>query len=227
MWDHYRPPHCGRHHRIGHLPHCPRTVAIRLHLTLLPVIVLFLSIDSMVYFSRWYKMREIKEPIHLAKLLDPYKGKWVTLTQDEKSVLGAGDTIDEALKKAEEHGELLPFLIKVPDQSTTAILYWSLSHTLSVPYTELTSLPPNQGVMYSPRLPTILENDNVRTKFSFPSVVDSGADNCVFPATFGEMIGLNRETGIDPVETFYKMIFHRASSPVLAPATSSLTNLGP
>ena len=68
-------------------------------------------------------MAETKEPIHLAKLLEPYKGKWVTLTKDEKTVLGSGDTIDEALKKAEEQGELLPFLIKVPDQSTAAILY--------------------------------------------------------------------------------------------------------
>jgi hypothetical protein len=70
-------------------------------------------------------MRDIKEPIRLAKLLAPYKGKWVTMTQDEKRVLGFGDTIDEALKAAEEKGELMPFLIKVPDESTSALLYWA------------------------------------------------------------------------------------------------------
>ena len=68
-------------------------------------------------------MSHTKEPIHLAKLLEPYRGKWVTLTRDEKVVLGSGDTIDEALKAAEEKGELLPFLIKVPDESTSAFLY--------------------------------------------------------------------------------------------------------
>ena len=68
-------------------------------------------------------MSQTKEPINLAKLLEPYRGKWVTLTKDEKVVLGSGNTIDEALKAAEEKGELLPFLIKVPDESTGAFLY--------------------------------------------------------------------------------------------------------
>ena len=68
-------------------------------------------------------MSHTKEPIHLAKLLEPFRGKWVTLTKDEKTVLGSGDTIDEALKAAEKMGELLPFLIKVPEKATTALLY--------------------------------------------------------------------------------------------------------
>ena len=68
-------------------------------------------------------MPDTKEPIHLAKLLAPYKGKWVTMTKDEKRVLGFGNTIDEALRAAEEKGELMPFLIKVPDESTSALLY--------------------------------------------------------------------------------------------------------
>ena len=68
-------------------------------------------------------MQPTKEPIRLAKLLAPYKGKWVTLTQDEKRVLGSGHTIDEALKAAEKKGELMPFLIKVPDESTAILLY--------------------------------------------------------------------------------------------------------
>lgn len=68
-------------------------------------------------------MSHTKEPINLAKLLGPYRGKWVTLTKDEKVVLGSGNTIDEALKAAEEKGELFPFLIKVPDETTGAFLY--------------------------------------------------------------------------------------------------------
>ena len=68
-------------------------------------------------------MPHTKEPIHLAKLLEPYKGKWVTLTKDEKRVLGSGDTIDEALKKAKEKGDFFPLLIKVPDASTAALFH--------------------------------------------------------------------------------------------------------
>ena len=68
-------------------------------------------------------MAHTEEPIHLAKLLAPYKGKWVTMTKDEKKVLGSGRTIDEALKAAEEKGELMPFLIKVPDESTSALIF--------------------------------------------------------------------------------------------------------
>lgn len=68
-------------------------------------------------------MSHTETPIDLSKLLEPYRGKWVTLTKDEKKVLGSGDTIDEALKAAEEKGELLPFLIKVPEETSGAILY--------------------------------------------------------------------------------------------------------
>ena len=49
--------------------------------------------------------------------------------------------------------------------------------------------------MYSPRLPTALEYKNVRSQFYFASVVDSGADYCVFPANFGERLGINIKSG--------------------------------
>ncbi len=68
-------------------------------------------------------MSNTLETIHLAKLLQPYKGKWVTLTKDEKTVLGSGNTIDEALTAAEKVGELMPLLIKVPEKTTAALQY--------------------------------------------------------------------------------------------------------
>ena len=49
--------------------------------------------------------------------------------------------------------------------------------------------------MHSPRLSTVLEWNGIRTKFSFPSVVDSGADYCVFPASFGERLGIDVKNG--------------------------------
>ena len=54
-------------------------------------------------------------PINLSHILEPFKGKWVTLTRDEKTVLGSGNTMDEALNEATIKGESNPFLIKVPN----------------------------------------------------------------------------------------------------------------
>lgn len=52
------------------------------------------------------------------------------------------------------------------------------------------------GTMYSPRVSTALEFNNSRSNFMFPSVVDSGADYCTFPAVFGERLGINIQNGI-------------------------------
>ena len=46
-------------------------------------------------------------------------------------------------------------------------------------------------IKYSPIVPTVLENKINRLDFSFDSIIDSGADYCVFPLQIGEMIGLN------------------------------------
>ncbi len=91
-------------------------------MTILPKNLAVINLVNRVSF-RHGMMPDTKEPIHLAKLLEPYKGKWVTLTKDEKSVLGSGNTIDEALNAAETKGELMPLLIRVPDENTSTILY--------------------------------------------------------------------------------------------------------
>lgn len=67
-------------------------------------------------------MSDTKEPIHLADLLSPHKGKWVALFRDEKAVAGVGDTIDEALENAKKNGEDRPVLIKSPDRYSAALL---------------------------------------------------------------------------------------------------------
>lgn len=54
-------------------------------------------------------------PIDLTHLLAPYKGEWVTLSQDETRILGHGKTIEEALAMAKGKEEERPLLIKVPD----------------------------------------------------------------------------------------------------------------
>lgn len=50
-------------------------------------------------------------------------------------------------------------------------------------------------VMYSPRLRTFLSYKGKRQDVSFHSIIDSGADYCVFPAKFGESIGLDLTKG--------------------------------
>ena len=56
----------------------------------------------------------------LGKLLAPHAGKWVTLSKDEKTVLGVSDNMDTAVKEAKQKGEDFPLLIKSPDSLITA-----------------------------------------------------------------------------------------------------------
>lgn len=53
------------------------------------------------------------KPIDLSKILLPYENKWVALSEDNKKVLGAGKTLEEARKQAEKTKERFLFL-KVP-----------------------------------------------------------------------------------------------------------------
>ena len=49
--------------------------------------------------------------------------------------------------------------------------------------------------MYSPRVRTFLSYRDKNQDVSFHSIIDSGADYCVFPAQFGENIGLKITEG--------------------------------
>ena len=50
----------------------------------------------------------------LTKLIEPYTGQWVALTPDEKKVVGASNSLDEALQQARAKGISCPFIIKSP-----------------------------------------------------------------------------------------------------------------
>ncbi|OGY21241.1 MAG: hypothetical protein A2126_00060 [Candidatus Woykebacteria bacterium GWB1_45_5] len=45
-----------------------------------------------------------------------YKGKWVALKDDEETVVGAGDTVAEALEEARKKGYENPILTKMPKE---------------------------------------------------------------------------------------------------------------
>ena len=61
-------------------------------------------------------------PVNLAELLAPFKGEWVALSHDEKTVLGHGLSLDDAIKQARDKGENRPILIKAPDKNSAFLL---------------------------------------------------------------------------------------------------------
>ena len=62
-------------------------------------------------------------PRDLRNLLNPYKGQWVALSPDEKTVLGHGNTMEEAIAMAKlKDVEIQPVLIKVPTEGSSFIL---------------------------------------------------------------------------------------------------------
>ena len=53
------------------------------------------------------------KPIDFSKKLLPYENKWVALSEDQKEVLGSGNSLKEAEKEAEKQNKRYIFL-KVP-----------------------------------------------------------------------------------------------------------------
>ena len=49
-----------------------------------------------------------------SKIYQQYKGMWVALKEDEVTVVGAGPTLKEALRKASEAGYPHPIVTKMP-----------------------------------------------------------------------------------------------------------------
>ncbi|OGJ09071.1 hypothetical protein A2456_00285 [Candidatus Nomurabacteria bacterium RIFOXYC2_FULL_36_19] len=53
--------------------------------------------------------------INWTKLYKKYKGMWVALLDDEKTVVGSGKTLKEALAKAREKGYNFPIVSRMPE----------------------------------------------------------------------------------------------------------------
>ena len=53
------------------------------------------------------------KPIDLTKKLLPYENKWVALSEDNREILGSGNSLKEAQKEAEKTNKKYLFL-KVP-----------------------------------------------------------------------------------------------------------------
>ncbi len=58
------------------------------------------------------------QAIDWSSIYRKYKGKWVTLADDEITVLSSGETAKEAWTKAREKGFQKPILMSVPEKLT-------------------------------------------------------------------------------------------------------------
>ncbi len=56
--------------------------------------------------------------IDWTNLQKKYRGLWVALAADEKTVLGAGETVSEAVSNAKERSDETPFLTRMPEKLT-------------------------------------------------------------------------------------------------------------
>ena len=54
--------------------------------------------------------------IDWTKIYRKYKGLWVALLDDEKTVVGSGKTLGDALKKADKKGYKKPIVMRVPTE---------------------------------------------------------------------------------------------------------------
>lgn len=54
--------------------------------------------------------------IDWTKIYKKYKGQWVAFRDDEKTVVGNGKTLEDALKKAQMKGFNDPIVTRMPDK---------------------------------------------------------------------------------------------------------------
>ena len=60
--------------------------------------------------------------IDLAELLKSYRGKWVAVAADKKSVLSYADTFDDLIGQIKDQGNDESVVVKVPDEHTIHLL---------------------------------------------------------------------------------------------------------
>ncbi len=61
-----------------------------------------------------------------SKLYKKYKGMWVALSDDEKTVLGAGKTAKEAILKSKSRTNKTPFLTRIPDSLNVYVGFYEV-----------------------------------------------------------------------------------------------------
>ncbi len=124
-------------------------------------------------------------------------GMWVAISHDQEKIVGKGLTVEEALQVAEQNGEEKPYIIRVPDNNSALILSAPKLPRYTIPYTRGPIVPspafPGRTTTPRPVLPILLTNGPLM--WSCYAIVDSGADDIVFPASFAPRIGLTFQQG--------------------------------
>lgn len=59
--------------------------------------------------------------IDWSKIYKKYRGLWVALKNDEKTVIASGKTAKDAWSKAQERGFKKPILTRMPEKLTTYV----------------------------------------------------------------------------------------------------------
>lgn len=59
--------------------------------------------------------------IDWTKLYKKYKGLWVALAEDEKTVLASGKTVKDVIKQVQKKTDKTPFLTRVPEKLVTYV----------------------------------------------------------------------------------------------------------
>ena len=65
--------------------------------------------------------KQIKNDIN--RLIKPYPGQWVALSQDDTHVVSVGRSFEGVLNSAHKKGEPRPHIVKSPDGSWAAIVF--------------------------------------------------------------------------------------------------------
>ncbi|HEX3151419.1 MAG TPA: DUF5678 domain-containing protein [Gemmataceae bacterium] len=55
-------------------------------------------------------------PIEWSAIYRRFKGRWVALKDDEKTVIASGKTAREAMEMAKQKGHRLPIIARMPDR---------------------------------------------------------------------------------------------------------------
>lgn len=67
------------------------------------------------------RVKKHMSAIDWTPLFENYKGLWVALKEDERTVVGSGKTLKEALERANASGVAQPIVTRVPEKMVTFI----------------------------------------------------------------------------------------------------------
>ena len=67
------------------------------------------------------RVKKHMSAIDWTNLFEQYKGLWVALEDDERTVVGSGKTLKEALENAKDSGFSQPIVTRVPEKLVTFI----------------------------------------------------------------------------------------------------------